>query len=491
MKTFLLLTLLMTTMIGETLAAIDFEQDLFNLFLKSSPYLALREKAKAEWYVHQDVLRKSELSLSSRAYRKKAKDLATSELNLLGRYEKEDTLLNMTAEYRFKNSPILSSLALAASVDFHKYGYQTIDSSYKPQSYDAKEFGLTLSYDLAKGGKNDFTYINSRIEKNIKARSYFENLNQLKANYISFLRQALTLTVVNCQNKNLENSLKAIENTLQIAEIGSQVGTYSYKDLLNVRSLKNIVENRKLLAEVNYQTNLQKISLYGEEAQSFLTKTLIDDKFCQTFLGQRANNSNQVVELDRANKVFFKTLPSKILNHSISESRNKLNLTQVNRRPAVRPYVKNTAANENILGVEEKKIEVGITMDWDVPFAYSFATTRSEIATLNSLQTQMKLTETNYYNDVKNLNSRSNFLLKLIANVKKTVEINDEILKILSTQRSIGKTDSLTLTNAFLNKNESLNQLYESNSEIILNNAQYFYEISWKLFLKDSSKSAL
>jgi hypothetical protein len=141
--------------------------------------------------------------------------------------------------------------------------------------------------------------------------------------------------------------------------------------------------------------------------------------------------------------------------------------------------------------MEEKKFELGVTMDWDVPYAYSFATTKSEIANLNSFQYQFKLSEKNYYNEVKNLNSRNLFLLTLIANVKKTVQINEEILKILSTQRSIGKTDSLSLTNAFLNKNDSLNQLYESNSEIIYNNAQYFYELSWSRFLAEPARESL
>ena len=466
------------------------EQDLKSAFLKSKFAETVKDSIDSSDILYKNVFNKYSFNLYSEANRNSAEKLNSPQLQRVGRYEQTLDTMTIGGKYRFINSPQLSSLTLDSNYTIQKSDYQLLNSTFETESNNARSVSFTVSYDVVKGGQNEPRYLASSAEMNDLKANLYRTYKTQRDNYLSFLGAAFGVLVSNCKLQNLETSLKEIENSEKIFQLGSKIGTYPYKDFLNVKSLKKVIESIYLSLKIELLNRRQNFTIYGNLAKSSLEKVLSSNNYCDRYLGLEAKANNGLGAIQSSQSDFNRTLDSHAANSQIDSSKNKIKSAQINLKPSVQPFLTYSRSKEQVLDIEDKRITLGVKFDWDVASAYGKATASSEVFNLKRLGTQYNLLKKQFENDVTNLKNKNEVIDLQIANVRSIIDINDELLRILSTQRSIGKIDSLSLTNAYINRNQSLNQLYELNAEMILNNYRYHYLFDWEAFM-DSSESSV
>jgi hypothetical protein len=468
-----------------TVNVVDLEGNLKKIYMVSHFSKAIQNEMLASEILQKNVFRKFKFNLFSELTRDRGDELSESSLNRVGRYDEALSSLTVGGNYRFVNSPILSSLTFESRYKIEKSDYTLADQTYATPSDNASQFDFTVSYDLLRGGGRESQYLSSAVEQGQLKSNVFQSLKGQTDGYLSFLEAAYRAMVTYCSLKNFDKSLEEIEKTEKVFQIGSQVGTYAYKDYLNVKSLKGVVRGAKLNLVVELQNQIQNFFLFGSEAKKKLEELLTSDSVCENYLGLGASTTNLIPSSRSSSEKFQKTIAAKVVTSQIESTTSRVKLAQMNLLPSLTPFFTLSRSREQTLDVEDRRVAVGIRVDWDVASQYGSASATSELYNLTRLGTRYRLSEYEFENKIKNLRQRNENIHNQIENVTALIQINDELLNILKTQRSIGKIDSLSLTNAYLNRNQSLSQLYELNAQMMLNNFKYKYTFEWSEFSLD------
>lgn len=457
------------------------EAKLKQIYLSSRFAKVIKDEISGSDALYQNVYRKYSFNLYSEVTRDRGDELGRANLNSIGRYEEATNSLTVGGSYRFINSPLLSSLTFDSSYTIEKTQYQLADPSLATPSENARQFDFTISYDLLRGGSRETQYLSSAAEEGQLQSNLYESYKGQREGYLSFLESAYRIMVTHCSLKNLDKSLIEIEKAETVFQLGSQVGTYAHKDYLNVKSLKRLVQGAKLNLGVELQIQKQNYTLFGSDAKKKMDELLSTENLCDSYLGLGADTRNGIPATTKREE-FNKTIDANIVSSQIQSSKNRVKLAQMNLRPSLTPFMTLSRSREQTVDVEDRRVAVGVRVEWDVASPYGSASATSELYGLRRLGTRYRLSERDFQNTIQNLRQRNEYVRSQIENVTATIQINDELLNILKTQRSIGKIDSLSLTNAYLNRNQSLNQLYDLNAQMMLNNYKYKYTFDWAEF---------
>ena len=266
--------------------------------------------------------------------------------------------------------------------------------------------------------------------------------------------------------------MKKVVNEITLAY---QLKSISYKNYLNVIDTFNFIQRNNISYDLSFQLNLQRMLTWSD-----ITKEEWETKINQNFICPKKNEQfKKFIDNNQSLKAQYShTLLSHQARANVDSTKYALNATRMNYRPSVKPYVQ--LGQEDSSGYYNKRIEVGVQFAWDTPSNKNSGEILAASLNNGAAHNNFKYNEQIFNSTVNSYQISIEKYKQLLDLSLSSFDNSNTLINLLEVQKTIGQVDSLSLSNAFTQRNQILNNLYDSLINLEKTRQELIYLENWK-----------
>ena len=150
-------------------------------------------------------------------------------------------------------------------------------------------------------------------------------------------------------------------------------------------------------------------------------------------------------------------------------------------KPSVRPFLE--FGQDNNAGYQDKSVAVGVTLNWDTPSVKNKGQVLGAHYNAGAARIANESNELQFVSQIRTYLvtfEKNKELLQLSID---SLENSNSLVKLLEVQKSIGQVDSLSLSNAYTQRNQIRNAIFDSMVNIEKTQQEIYYLKNWKELL--------
>jgi hypothetical protein len=432
----------------------------------------------------QSILNDSWINVSADLNRSYGDELSPSSLSKAGGLypELRDTLntrLSLLPRNvgRFNSTRVDITLARTGSE------YQILPGASAPNS-TATAMELKFSYDVIKGGRQDPLYLQGQGQQAQLDANFYQLASSLVNNFFEYQEQILDLKAAYCKLELAKKDHTIVQKTAKEVEIAYQLKSTNYKQYLNIIDTKNFIERNLINYELQFENQKRILSLWQGKLAPEQLQAIVKDINCLMSEKDIREARTGISIKSRKKKDFKRTLDYQIIRKELAEKQFALKSNQVALLPELRPYI--SLSRENQVYDTDKRIAVGISVNWDVPGKFQKNIVKAGQHEIKSTSSKYEASSNQFFSDslvLANLIEKNKNLLELSL---RSLENSDKLIKLLEVQKNIGQIDTVSLSNAYTQRNQILNSIFDSVIAIRKNFIRWKLQTEWKEFITKS-----
>lgn len=349
-----------------------------------------------------------------------------------------------------------SSFKAGLSASYSSLQYQPLsgfDSSSQPFN-----LGLTLSYDLLKGGSDSPANLRARAESLEFRRERELKQQALLDSRIRYMQLISDLYVSSCKIAFLRAVHPRVQKTVTAGKVKVKTRTISYLDYLTFVDLEATFGKRLVEEETRRIAFLQEFSTWetsstpNKEIQEILSSLQSGGAECKPALASiKAGISSWSRMNDEEIRQLAIRMPSyrgAVAQRSASEARFKE--TRERDGLSISPFVSGGYIREEFSQTAQTAYSVGVALEWNLPAPHSSYETAAARAGFSSADMGTQRAFRENLAKLRTLQARVQAQENIIEVLNRAVDNSLELLKTIDVQQSIGSADSLNYVNAYL-----------------------------------------
>jgi|GEM_PF-4302406 hypothetical protein len=450
--------------------------DLFNNeFINSPKVKSLSQQLEARIIRSTTASRDRGLTIIGSIGQQQSPNLSGSQLQDAGGiYSTNQGSLNSKLTLGLRNVGIFNSTEISFNNAWVTRNYQK--SSNLINTVDSyRDYSMGISYDLVRGGYNDLNYLNNKVTEKTELFNLLNTSNSVVRTYLDYRFQLLDIFSSYCKLMTSNEDLQIMRKVVSEITLSYQLKSISYKNYLNVIDTFNFIQRNNITYDLSFQLNLQRMLAWSD-----VTKEEWEAKITNNFKCPKQNSQfREVIENHQNLKAHYShTLLSHQARANLESTHYALNATRMNYRPSVKPYLQ--FGQEDSSGFNNRRLELGVQFAWDTPSSKNTGEILSANLNNGAAQNTVKNNEQIFNATVNSYQISIGKYKQLLDLSLSSFDNSNALINLLEVQKSIGQVDSLSLSNAFTQRNQILNNLYDSLINLEKTRQELIYLENWK-----------
>jgi hypothetical protein len=475
MTIILMLLMTLTSLAASPLGAtLDKNSDLFFKFPRIHQ---ITQQLKASAVLSTTALNDRGLNISASVSKSTRPDIGAEELAQVGVHRNSQTDLNTSLNLGLRNVGYFNSTQLQlngawANSEWQKLNnnIETIDSS--------KNYSLNLSYDIINGGYKDLRYLENKATERLEFSNLIGLTETLVRYYLDYRYQLLDIYSSYCKLKTSREDLEVMRKALEEIKLSYQLKSTSYKNYLNVMDTFNFVKRNNINYELNYEIFLQRLYFWSNLSIEEWKANFAASVTCPE---RKEQFSAFFINKPEEKPVYEETILG--LRTKASGEAAQFTYLQVKQqiKPSVRPYLE--FGQDNSAGYTDKSVAVGVTLNWDTPSVKNKGQVLGAHYNAGAAKIANESNELQFVSQIRTYLITFDKNKELLQLSIDSLENSNSLVKLLEVQKSIGQVDSLSLSNAYTQRNQIRNAIFDSMVNIEKTQQEIYYLKNWKELL--------
>lgn len=449
--------------------------DFFNdEFIKSPKIKSLSEQLEASIVRSTTATKDRGFVISGSLTQQRSPNLSENQIQDAGGiYSTNQESLNSKLSLGLRDVGIFNSTEISLNNSWTTRQYQKISNQISTiDSY--RDYSLSVSYDLVRGGYNDLNYLNNKITEKNELNNLLSSSNSIVRAYIDYRFQLLDIFSSYCKLMTSQEDLEIMKKVVNEITLSYQLKSTSYKNYLNVVDTFNFIQRNNISYDLSFQLNLQRMLAWSD-----ITKEEWEKKINSHFTCPKQKNQFQdVIDIKKRKVSYINTILSRQARASLDSTQYTLNATRMNYQPSLRPYLQ--LGQEDSSGFNNRRFELGLQFSWDTPSKKNTGEIFAAGLNNRAAQNAIKYNEQFFNSNVNSFQISIEKYKQLLDLSLISFENSNSLIQLLEVQKSIGQVDSLSLSNAFTQRNQILNNLYDSLTNLEKTRQELVYLEEWK-----------
>lgn len=321
---------------------------------------------------------------------------------------------------------------------------------------DSNRIDMNVAYDILAGGSQSRSAIQARLNSLESKQNQNKAAQELLTTKLALIRSLVSLYFAQCKTHYLQSAESAIKEAEQFAREQSHSKVISHKQFLTFQDLANKFSRELTSQQAVLEQNRLSLSVYGDDYNDSVVKSLNDKIQCEFDLTQLARQSEKILELEIKTDSWVAVLPAqKLLTIGSSLALENLNFIHAQGAVSLSPYLGSTYHFPVLSSRAPIESYFGFRFLWNIPDEAQKQNEESArgVRLSSDLRTASGMDSNKYF--VSLLFSQIKTEIKNVQIQERSLKNSVALLNTIKLEQSISLSDPITYALASINALEA------------------------------------